>query len=256
MEESRHLRLRLTLRVALGAAMVVMALGLLLSVIPFPSESDRRTVCHDNLLQIGSALQEYATGWDDKYPWRLGASKPGDAWRDLCLLHPLYIDDLLVFLCPSSRDRLPAAPKPSEPAADNEAEPLAGGPGLTPTSSLGPEGTPWVTSYGLCHDSRGEAATSWSAETPDTLLLVADKKAGIEIKDDLVELAAHKDEGRNVLYQDGFVKWVPGGGALDPDEDDDKIGKPNADDYTKWWSDPPWYGEGMADDEGPEESED
>jgi prepilin-type processing-associated H-X9-DG protein len=72
---------------------------------------------------------------------------------------------------------------------------------------------------------------------------MADKKAGIEIDGKDATQANHKDDGRNVLYQDGHVKWKRGPDALDPDEDDDQIGKPYDRSFTDWWSDPPWYDE-------------
>jgi hypothetical protein len=68
-----------------------------------------------------------------------------------------------------------------------------------------------------------------------------------------VKKVAHRAEGRNVLYNDGSVKWQRGIKPLDPDEKSDAIGKPDAADYSAWWSDPPFYGEGMEDEPPVEE---
>ncbi len=98
-------------------------------------------------------------------------------------------------------------------------------------------------SYGYCFDAREPPSpTSWTKRSPSTVRIMADKKAGREMTRRSAHWYKHM-EGRTVLYRDGHVGWRQGKRALDPDEDDDDVGKPDAKDYTAWWSDPPYYGE-------------
>jgi prepilin-type processing-associated H-X9-DG protein len=199
-------------------------------------ESARRAACLSNLKQLGLGLKQYAEDFDDVYPWRVGASNPAHAWRDLGLLFPEYLPEAKAFSCPSApgrrlrlkRDRNGAWP-------------------LEPVTADGRQG---VTSYSYGVDARGGALHGktyshlpWTERARSTVRVMADKKAGREMTD----LSAHQykgePHGRNVLYQDGHVKWKSGKKALDPEPDDDEIGAPDAKDYTAWWSDPPYYGE-------------
>jgi hypothetical protein len=244
-DKGAHARSLVT-RLAAGAAIVVMALA-----IAWPHfatggglfrtrEEARRAECLGNLKQLGLALKQYAQDFRDVYPWHVGVSEPNGAWVDLGLLFPNYCTEFDFFFCPSSKDRPMKEPKvPDEKGvfdpfdhADNK----------------------HVISYAYGFDASGAMPTAWTKSAKATVRILADKKAGIEIKDNLVELANHKDEGRNVLFEDGHSRWEEGSGALAPDEYDDNIAELNATDYSKWWSDPPWYGEGMADDEAAEEA--
>jgi len=64
--------------------------GMLLPAIGQARERARRADCANNLRQIGIALHNYATDHNESFP------------ADLDSLHPNYIDDLSVFVCPSS----------------------------------------------------------------------------------------------------------------------------------------------------------
>ena len=231
------------LRIMVGAAMVLMAFAILAGCFPhggglFTSrEEARRAHCLSNMKQIGLALKQYSMDFRDEYPWHTGLSKPADAWLDLGMLYPNYNTAWVSFFCPSSKDR-PFEPKS---ASGDKAE--------HPLEPLKSANTKEVISYSYCYDSTGKTKTAWTENAKSTVRLAADKKAGIEIKGADIEKANHKDEGRNLLYHDGHVKWKEGAKALDPDGEDDEVGKPGAKGYADWWSDPPFYAEGMEEEE-------
>jgi prepilin-type processing-associated H-X9-DG protein len=191
-----------------------------------PYEQSREAACRSNLKQLGLALKQYTQDYDDRFPWRVGVENPAEAWLDLGMLFPDYGSALRTFLCPSSRDRQFDPMASSGSKYDYPLEPFAS------TS------TKEVISYSYGIDARTGTPTAWTEDAPSTVRLLADKKADI-LAD---ERSNHKDDGRNVLYQDGHVGWRPGPAALDPGEDDETIGDPNATDYRRWWSDPPYYG--------------
>ncbi len=246
MREEESLGTRLALKAFAAGMMLFLALAILFgcvnwAVLPWKMKEERRAQCLHNCRELGLALKQYAQDFEQIYPWHAGASEPENAWLDLGLLYPCYLTGFEAFLCPSSQERGLKAP-----AFPDEKEAF---------DTLKPANSKEAISYAYGVDASLDTALSWSESASATLRLLADKKAGIEIKGSFVELAAHKDEGRNVLYQDGHAQWEPGGAALDPDVENNEVGRPDADDYSKWWSDPPWYGEGMGNDEAAEESE-
>ncbi|MBN1916755.1 MAG: hypothetical protein JW889_02500, partial [Verrucomicrobia bacterium] len=162
----------------------------------------------------------------DRYPWRVGATRPGEAWLDLGMLFPNYCSAIKTFFCPQSRDRMWDAAT----ITDKISRPLDAFTWVKTTE---------VISYSYGIDARTDTPTGWTEEALSTVRLLADKKAGQRTD----RRASHSDDGRNVLYQDGHVKWKAGPDALDPDEDSDEIGAPAKASYRKWWSDPPYYGE-------------
>jgi prepilin-type processing-associated H-X9-DG protein len=85
--------------------------------------------------------------------------------------------------------------------------------------------------------------TPWDENAKSTVRLIADKKAGWQVPTTGTDAALynHKDDGRNVAYHDGHVKWKAGAKGIDPDEDDDDVGTPGWAAYKVWWSDPNFY---------------
>jgi hypothetical protein len=95
---------------------------------------------------------------------------------------------------------------------------------------------------GAAPEGAAIARQPWVRDSSSTIRLLADKKAGVA----MTPKANHwygGAGGRNVAYRDGHVKWKSGADALDPDEQSNAIGARRADDYSEWWSDPPYYGE-------------
>lgn len=224
--------IRLWEGVALLFGLFILA-GIILPMFRATPDGGRRPACLSNLKQLGLGLKQYAQDFEEKYPWQVGRTDSDEAWRDLGLMYPNYVTAIGVYMCPSSKDRdfdpmSASGPKdeyPFEPFRDHRKERI---------------------SYGYCFDNTDTAkTTSWGENTRSTVRILADKKAGLPIghPDNPPDKAAHKDDGRNVLYQDGHVKWRSGKMALDPEPEDDQIGAPDAKDYTAWWSDPPYYGE-------------
>jgi hypothetical protein len=212
---------------------VAVIFGALLPAFVRAREAARRASCMNNIKQLGLGMKQYTQDYRDACPWREGAADPDEAWRDLGLLYPSYMSAPKTYLCPSSHDRL--------------FEPNATGGGLLKDnwpSTLAGGNTKEVISYAYCYARTTRGPRSWHEQDRDTVRLLADKKAGITIGGDEAQWANHRDDGRNVLYNDGHTRWKSGSDPLDPDEDSDRIGKPDAIDYTDWWSDPPWYGEG------------
>ena len=227
--------------VAVIFALIVLA-GILLPVMARSREMARRSTCLNNLKQLGLAMRQYSQDFAGAYPWRTGASDPADAWCDLGLLYPNYVSDLDCFLCPSSQDE----------SWDPDIAASSGGPYRYEFRPFQSDDTTSVISYAYCFDR----TRPWTESARSTVRLLADKKAGSNIASYIVDTegkryegknpvskANHRDDGRNVLYQDGHVKWRAGIRAIDPDEDDDEVGEAYLRDYTDWWSDPPFYGE-------------
>jgi prepilin-type processing-associated H-X9-DG protein len=195
-------------------------------------ENARRASCLNNCKQVMLALKQYSQDFMELYPWHLGVKNPELAWRDLGILFPNYNSGSRSFFCPSAKDE-PFVLKTEEDWKKNPLLPLKAADNSK------------VISYAYGINGSGKPTRPWDENARSTVRMLADKKAGIELKGDDARLANHHNNGRNVAYHDGHVKWAVGGDALDPDPDDEDIGAPDAPDYKQFWSDPPWYREGM-----------
>jgi prepilin-type processing-associated H-X9-DG protein len=197
-------------------------------------EQPPRAACLSNVKQLGLALKQYSYDFGDRYPWRAGAANPDEAWLDLGMLFPNYTSSSRCFFCPAGEDRPFELVCALGCKMDHPLEPLCCA------------GSREVISCAYCFDAGDpQKPTAWTENAHSSVRILADKKAGTVIGSagNPTKMANHKDDGRNVLYQDGHVKWRPGAGALDPDEDDAAFGDPAATDYKAWWSDPPYHGE-------------
>ncbi len=227
---------------------VIVVVGLMTALCVRPwiraRESARRTSCLNNLKQLHLGLMQYAQDFGDVYPWRVGVLSRERAWRDLGMLYPDYVSESRSFFCPSAKDRRSQLER--EFFREMRRLKREGRTTLEPIRSSGLRA---VISYSYCFNAAGGTLGGkaypylpWTKNAKSTVRLLADKKAGKE----MTRRSSHwhlDALGRNVLYKDGHVKWKVGIKAIDPDEDDHEVGKPDARDYTAWWSDPPYYGE-------------
>lgn len=222
-----------------GAAVALMGLVLLAQFVHAGGvfatpEQARRADCLNHLKQLMLAAKMYSVDFADVYPWSAGNAKPKNAWCDLGMLYPNYTERFQDFFCPNSMDQ-PFEPRTASGSKiDHPLEPLA------------PAGTKQVISYAYSFDnSDKDARTAWTDNAEPSVRVLADKKAG----SGLIDLSNHARDGRNVTYLDGHVKWLAGPEALDPDVSDPDVGAPDELNYVDWWSDPPWYAEGLLQEE-------
>jgi len=208
--------------IAAAVAGFFLTVGLREAVLLHAKQAGPRAVCRNNLRQIGIALGFYRLHFDDSYPWRTGDQDPNNAWCDLGLLYPTYVDGTDLFICPGSDDH-EFYPDPAPPGEHGH--------------QFAPFEAGQIISYAYSYDSRGALPRPWTDSAKASVRILADKKAGLDILND----GNHGNNGRNGLDHGGGVAWQGGWRALDPDEDDDEVGMPNADSYTDWWSDPPFY---------------
>jgi hypothetical protein len=234
-------------RLLLSIGVVLVVLGLAAAIV-LPRllrvrEQDGIIPCLSRLKQQDFALALYAQDFGGRYPWRLGATDRGAAWRDLAMLFPSYDAGWRNFFCPVSNDR------PFEPKC------ASGDKKEYPFEPLLPTDNTEVTSYAYCYDGRTTPAAPWTEDAPSGTRLLADKKAGLRIARGTAnppsKVARHFKKrflrrrlyGRYVAYNDGHVQLEINEDALDPNPTSDALGPPGADNYTAWWSDPPFYGE-------------
>ena len=216
--------------VVVGFLGLAILAGMMLPALARAREQARRASCLSNVKQITLAMKQYSQDYSETYPWYKGAGAPDDAWCDLGLLFPNYHSGSKGFFCPSADDRPFTFRLDTVPG------------GSLPYAELSPHNTRRVISYSYCYDVSKGRAVPWNENAKSTVRILADKKAGISL-DTHATRANHKDDGRNVAYHDGHVRWVRGYDALDPDPDNDTIGKPYERTFDDWWSDPPWYEE-------------
>lgn len=184
---------------------VMVIIGILASLL-FPSlsrvrEEARKTVCKENLRQIGQGCMQYAHDFGDYYPTVRGDAGGSRPMASLAMLFNDYVPARETFRCPSTSDDCS---------------------GLQPGDTFQPHGPPnripspdrRECSYGyddtksrLCDPDVAIAADAPPAPGEEQVGLTVGVGAGQGRMGK--NSANHRGRGQNVLYFDGRVKWSP-----------------------------------------------
>ena len=98
-------------------AIIAILAGLLLPALAKAREEGRKSVCKENISQIGKAINAYRFNNKEFYPFSWGEAETvditgknagtfdeNDAMTSIGLLYPLYLDDARAFRCPSTEN--------------------------------------------------------------------------------------------------------------------------------------------------------
>jgi prepilin-type N-terminal cleavage/methylation domain-containing protein/prepilin-type processing-associated H-X9-DG protein len=208
-------------------AIIAILAGMLLPALARAREQARRASCLSNVKQVMLAMKQYSQDFLETYPWGPDSWGKDVQWTALGFLFPNYNSGFKSFFCPSAKDRpyvIASTKKPFDPFENT---------------------THKYISYSYCYNNNTSSPTPWDENAKSTVRLIADKKAGpiVPTTGSDAALYNHKDDGRNVAYHDGHVKWKAGGNGLDPDPDDDTVGTNTWTKFLNWWSDPKFYDE-------------
>jgi prepilin-type processing-associated H-X9-DG protein len=171
---------RRSLLIILVAVMFLLIFAVLLGPLPYHiwnqwgRENDLRALCKSQIRRIGLACEMYAEDNENAFPTN---------WQQL---YPDYIDNLGVFLCPSSVNDLRGK------------------------EILTAENNSYVLVPGL------------SSDMPARLILAYDKADN------------HQGAGRNVLFLDAHVEWMPNADGTADNNSFDGLLKAQAISIKKW----------------------
>ena len=205
--------------------LVVIAIIAILAAILFPvfakaREKARQTSCASNLKQMGLACMQYAQDYDELYPrnsigWTVNGTANQQVWWN-GLIQP-YAKNLQMFMCPSySKSQMRAtaavgiAGMPNC-GCGNTYWRLKGGYGTNYGSTAAGRLNPWPVPGGRAMaDMQEPAGTLWVA---DSYCVVA-SPPGVWPCDTAANKAAdlRHNDGANVVFVDGHVKWLSEGG--------------------------------------------
>jgi prepilin-type N-terminal cleavage/methylation domain-containing protein/prepilin-type processing-associated H-X9-DG protein len=200
-------------------AIIGILAALLLPALGRATGRTRRTVCLNNLKQMGLGSQMYADASSDGA--YANTKSIGD--DDLTWLYPTYIPTLKTYICPDTRnyirmDRTNAAGKPSDLERTGQDKRSAG----TSYEVYGYfRGTNWVGSYGkgnvkktlksvLAYRHTRPARGLYGELTGPArtwIMLDCVKRWPIRVRW-ADEQSNHNAEGANVVYCDSHVEWV------------------------------------------------
>ncbi len=234
--ETKKERKQFSVRRVVIALIVVFGIlaFLLLPALLRARECARRARCLSNLKQVGLALKQYALDYDEAFPW--DESEHNRYYRFLGKLHPEYARDTIVFLCPSSHDRLMLVER-------------RGDPGSLFKESECKKGLSYA--YGI-DGSTPDKPTPWTEAAPSTVRIAADKYTTHDYEAELYPAnrpfnhikrgCSDRHGGRNFICLDGSAKRDDDLRMLeaDPETELNDSGDPKHDQTgPDWWSDPP-----------------
>jgi prepilin-type N-terminal cleavage/methylation domain-containing protein len=193
-------------------AIIGILAGFLLPALAKAQESARRSACMNNLRQIGLAMIQFAGDNDDAFMKLVDSSgnkvdavdstgtvNATDPARSgfIVLLASKYLTTTKVFICPSSRDKVPDAFNTTYNQATD----------FSLASTLASLLKDWgvnAVSYGWDPTKKhsADASCAIASDKPQTTL---PSNADGEAKNNSLN---HNKEGQNVFYNDGHVKWA------------------------------------------------
>ena len=182
------MRMRERKSFTLVEALMVIAVAVILAIVLFPAmikngEIRKSAMCLSNLKQIGLAFHMYSQDNEGKFPADAGSSNV-TLEGSLELLKG-YLDDPEVFICPISSDTAADSITNLHPVAEHCS--YAFFLGLYKTAD---------TNWAIVFDDCANACDGQSQATNEIELAAADN---------------HGQDGVNILYVDGHVKWKAAG---------------------------------------------
>jgi prepilin-type N-terminal cleavage/methylation domain-containing protein/prepilin-type processing-associated H-X9-DG protein len=247
-------------------AIIAILAGLLLPALARAREEARRKQCNSNLGQIVKACITYQEPNGDFFPaqsqYTSGTTDVYKPMPSLAILYPGYVDNVKVFRCPSSSDNPAiftlfnaagarfstfASPDITAPADTNAVDVLA-------TSTT--QGTGSVTTAGKCsylYDElthfRDVGPSQAMASDADGMTYLGASGTypsynGYKLADNATAWARlptkpNHENGQNVMYFDGHVRWADS--SYSSDEPKDNVYCPNGCGTVTWGADTDAY---------------
>ena len=164
--------------------------GMMMPQIAKSVERARRMACSSNLRQIGLALRAYTQDNEGRYPFT--GSAGDSANKHFALMFPRWINNEVVFVCPSA--------SPRGYRADNVIDPSPGG---KRSETLKPGENCYAYAFGLGGPSTEDCPLACDQLADVSVSAQKWAKQGFG--------GNHSDEGGNVLYPDGHVDFLTAG---------------------------------------------
>lgn len=176
-------------------AIIAILAGLLLPALARAREESRKAVCKENCSQIGKAIVAYSLNYNEFYPFSWGPAdevdtandpEPCNAMTSLANLYPGYIGTDQAFRCPSATDDRPVIQVNGDQATMTAYQ--------------------WSNrNYTLRDSSYGYDCRIYPNSKSNHVIL-GDMDGSYQVDKDTN--TQNHEEGQNVLFVDGGVRWV------------------------------------------------